>query len=331
MSDTPSPPPRASVIIPVFNGERFLAAAVDSALSQRGVPCEVICVDDGSTDASREVLDAFGDRIRVLAQANAGVSAARNHGAAHATAPYLAFLDQDDLWEPDFLTTQVSWLDDHPDHPLVHGDSRLVDADGKDHGRRSRYLVRQSDDLFVSLIAGNFIGIETILLRADAFHAAAGFDPDLHLMEDWDLWLRLARDHAFGHHDHQIARYRVHDRNLTHDREPLLAEWADVLTRLADDSNLPEALRTLVRQQSHRRRAEQAWHRLRRGDREGAAAIVPPASNIKPLSLRWKIRALRTVLSLTPPPIRPAVVRLLPRTRLHGLLPNAGSTESPVP
>ncbi len=94
---------RFSVIIPVFNKEAVLARAVESALGQRGVDVEVICVDDGSTDASRKRLGTWGNRIQVIEQPNRGPSAARNRGVAAARYEWVAFLDADDTWDPHYL------------------------------------------------------------------------------------------------------------------------------------------------------------------------------------------------------------------------------------
>ena len=95
--------PRVDVIIPVYNSVETVAESVESALGQTFTDFEVIVVDDGSTDASAEVLSRYGARIKVLAQPNRGLSAARNAGVRLGTAEYVAFLDADDIWEPEML------------------------------------------------------------------------------------------------------------------------------------------------------------------------------------------------------------------------------------
>src|SRR5690348_12724766 len=106
--------PPISVIIPTYNHARFLAAAIDSALSQTLKPTEVIVVDDGSTDETSSVLEAFGDKVRVIRQKNHGVAGARNRGAEMAAGEYLAFLDADDVWLPRKLEMQVSRFQAEP-------------------------------------------------------------------------------------------------------------------------------------------------------------------------------------------------------------------------
>src|SRR5690242_13806787 len=97
------PDPLISVVIPTFNRARCVANAVDSVLVQTFKDCEVIVVDDGSTDATAEVLKGYGNRVRVIQQSNRGVSAARNAGIRSARGEWIAFLDSDDIWNPDKL------------------------------------------------------------------------------------------------------------------------------------------------------------------------------------------------------------------------------------
>ena len=118
--------PRVSVVIPVYNGERYLAEAVTSALEQTCPPHEVIVVDDGSTDASGAIAGGFVARIRVVSQAHRGTAAARNRAVALATGDALAFLDADDRWPLDRLARQVAVLADDPAVDLVFGGVQQV-------------------------------------------------------------------------------------------------------------------------------------------------------------------------------------------------------------
>ena len=113
--------PCVSAIIPVFNGERYLARAVESILAQSYRPLEILVVDDGSTDRSAEVARRFGPAIRYIYQANAGAGAARNRGIALSTGAFVAFLDQDDLWAPDKLACQLDVLRAEASVGLVFG------------------------------------------------------------------------------------------------------------------------------------------------------------------------------------------------------------------
>jgi glycosyltransferase involved in cell wall biosynthesis len=115
-----------SVIVPAFNGEGFLDETLRSAVAQTLPPLEVIVVDDGSTDATSEIADAFGEPVRCIRQENRGVAAARNHGLALARGEFIAFLDHDDLWPADKLEIQVSAMRSDPGVDIVSGRMRVL-------------------------------------------------------------------------------------------------------------------------------------------------------------------------------------------------------------
>ena len=114
-------PALVSCVIPVYNGARFVAESIESVLAQAYRPLEVIVVDDGSTDGTEDVLAAFGDRIRVFFQPNAGAAAARNRGVAEARGGWLTFQDADDLWAPDKLERQMECFRRNPELDLCFG------------------------------------------------------------------------------------------------------------------------------------------------------------------------------------------------------------------
>src|SRR2546428_4652348 len=120
--------PAVRVVIPIYNGERYLREALESVFAQTYRDYEVICVNDGSTDGSPAVLREYGTRVTVVQQANAGQGAARNTGARHAAGRYIAFLDQDDRWYPHKLEHQVAVLEAGPDAAFG---ARQLGKDGK--------------------------------------------------------------------------------------------------------------------------------------------------------------------------------------------------------
>src|SRR2546425_10651809 len=120
-------PSCVSVVIPVYNGEQYLADAIQSVRDQTYQNVEVIVVDDGSTDESADVAKKFGEAIRYVHQSNGGVGKARNTGIAAARGAYLAFLDQDDLWLPDKLAVQVAYLDSHPEMGAVYCQCQVME------------------------------------------------------------------------------------------------------------------------------------------------------------------------------------------------------------
>lgn len=208
---------RVSAILPVFNGRRFLRDAVRSVLAQSLPPCELIVVDDGSTDDSLAALEGLPPApfpIRVLRQANAGQSAARNLAARHAEGEYLAFLDQDDHWSPQHLEVLVEPLAadatvgwSYSDFDEMDFDGHLVTraflrAAGLKHPKRTIYECVASDLMILPSAS---------VVRRDAFEQAGGFDEALSGYEDDDLFVRFFRlgwEHAFV--DRPLLRFRIH-------------------------------------------------------------------------------------------------------------------------
>lgn len=127
-----SPGPRVSTIIPAFNGERFIGQAIESALAQTYTNIEIIVVDDGSTDATREVVAQYAGRVAYLHQPNAGVAAARNRGIREAHGDFIALLDQDDVWRCDKIKIQVAAFESIKDCAVVFSDYSLIDAEGRE-------------------------------------------------------------------------------------------------------------------------------------------------------------------------------------------------------
>lgn len=202
--------PKVSIIIPNYNYGRFLRQAVQSALDQSLVPHEIIVLDDGSTDDSKEVLNAFGDSIIVVDQINAGVAAARNKGAETATGEFFAFLDADDYWHREKLEKQMEIFGLDAEIGFVHCGLTNVDEKGvriDDHlsGKEGRV----ADELlkFQEVVIAN-----TIVVKRDVFEKVGGYDTkrDLHPSEDWDLCYRLSRETKLGFVRESLLYYRHH-------------------------------------------------------------------------------------------------------------------------
>jgi glycosyltransferase involved in cell wall biosynthesis len=201
-----------SVIIPNYNYGRFLREAIDSALGQTHPPHEVIVIDDGSTDESREILESYGMRIRVHYQQNEGVGAARNKGAEMATGEVLAFLDADDLWAPAKIEKQLADLESKPNVGLVHCGLQYIDENGR---QGDEYLVGRegevAEDLlrFEPVISGPG---GTSLIPRSVFLGVGGYDTnkDLHPSEDWELSYRIATKYRFAFVPEPLLFYRQH-------------------------------------------------------------------------------------------------------------------------
>lgn len=209
--------PAVTVIIPVYNGERYLAEAIESVLSQTFGDFELVVVDDGSTDGSQDVaLSFFDSRIRYHRQDNGGLSNARNTGIRCAQGELIGMLDSDDRWHPNFLQTLVSSLRTDPDAVAAYCGWRYINRDGLPLPEIVSMVV-PAERLYARLLTGNFILSISVLVRKKAYIQVGSFDERLKAVEDYDMWLRLSRQHKFiGVHD-VLAMYRMSGSNMSDD------------------------------------------------------------------------------------------------------------------
>lgn len=249
MSARASGPPLVSVITPVYNGERFLGAALRSALAQMYRNFEIIVIDDGSIDRSGEIARGFADahpaQVRYFRQDNAGLCAARNAAIARANGRYLALLDCDDLWRPVHLRNAVAALEADPATALVHADVRFVDEDDAVLALfiGNRGWARWAHDPFQAiLLRHEHVACPTAVFRADLAGQLGGFDLRYSYLgcEDRDMWLRLALRGAVRHLDYHAADYRVHGGGMSRNRERMLKARRTLVERMAE---LPEGRR----------------------------------------------------------------------------------------
>ena len=187
---TSSNKPLVSIIIPTYNRGWILNEAIDSVLAQDYKEYELIVVDDGSTDNTREILDTYGQDILVLRQANKGVSAARNRGIAEAGGQLVAFLDSDDLWLPRKLSRQVDYFNLNPDTVINQTEEiwmrNDVRVNPKDRHRKPSGMI------FERSLGLCLVSPSAVMIQKTLFDGVGAFDENLPACEDYDLWLRIS-------------------------------------------------------------------------------------------------------------------------------------------
>lgn len=207
--------PVVTIVIPTYNQQRYLAEAVQSALAQTYLDREVLVIDDGSTDRTPAILDQFGSAIRWVRKENGGTASALNLGIREARGTWVAWLSSDDAFLPDKLERQMALVSQQPHCDVVYTDWYVVDADGAvtSHLHSPTFPTRKK--LIAGLVRGCVINGSTTLVRRSAYERVGLFDESLVQAHDWDMWLRLARDYAFGHVPQPLLRYRWHGENLS--------------------------------------------------------------------------------------------------------------------
>ncbi|WP_079417027.1 glycosyltransferase family 2 protein [Thiomonas intermedia] len=235
-----------SVVIPAYNACSTIAQTLDSLLAQTHRNLDVVVVDDGSTDGTAEILEAYAGRVRVIRQANAGIAVARNVSVQAARGDYIALLDADDLCRPDRIAMQLRYLQSHPDILLCSSDFGAFDETGplepasycgiyytrcspQRGGVRARYpheetftlLAHESarqngktdikvyrGEVYDELVRGNFIHPPTVMFRRDALQLAGMFDTEIRIVCEWEWFVRVARVGPVAHLDLPLLDYR---------------------------------------------------------------------------------------------------------------------------
>lgn len=212
---------RVSVLIPVFNQERYIAEAVDSVLRQTYSQIELIVVDDGSTDRTPEILEGYGSRLVSIRQANAGAATALNRGVEAASGELVGWLSSDDVYEASKVERQVELFEAQPNVSLVYTDFNVIDGAGRViRTVRSPYYSDRKE-FIRRLILGNFVNGSSVIARKEALTSTGLFDPEMAYHADANMWLRLLKRHDFGHVPEVLLNYRWHAGNASNNVEAM--------------------------------------------------------------------------------------------------------------
>lgn len=208
------------VIIPVFNGERYVQEAIQSVQQQSSPAARIIVADDGSTDRTVEIVTSLqqsDSRITLLKLPHAGVSAARNAGIAASSAPYIGFLDADDLWLRDKLSLQLTVFEAGGDKVgFVHSSYFFINEAGETLPGLHVVPPKLSGDIFRPLVLEGYVlsgSASSVVVRRDILDKAGYFDERLFHGEDWDLWIRLAQISHVAFTPEAVVAIRVHDQS----------------------------------------------------------------------------------------------------------------------
>ena len=206
--------PQVSVLMPVWNAERYLAHAIESVLAQTFTDFELLIVDDASTDGTSALIRAYRDRrIRCTAnETNLGVTRSLNLGLALARGRYLARMDGDDQSAPERLARQVAFLDAEPRAALVASRARRIDAHGVEVGLLDTPV--DNATLRRRLRIGNCIVHGSVMMRTDLVRALGGYDESMERAQDYDLWLRLCERHPIAALPELLYAWRENDEGV---------------------------------------------------------------------------------------------------------------------
>lgn len=202
--------PLVSVVIPTYNGEEFLPAAVQSVIDQTFTDWEIIIIDDGSQNDIGHLIPK-STKVKLFRRHHEGLCAARNFALLNSTGKYVAFLDADDLWLPTKLTEQVRVMEADSKIGLCYTDFQMVDVAGNHIGGGFKGGAQS----YASLLKGCCICLSTVMLRKECLDEPLPFDPSYHIAADYDLWLRIARKWNLKYLDSCQGFYRRHEMQIS--------------------------------------------------------------------------------------------------------------------
>ena len=313
--------PGVSVIMPAYNAEPYLHAAVESVLRQSYDDLELLIIDDGSSDRTVEIAREYAardSRVRVLEQANAGPGPARNAGFRAAAGRLFAFLDSDDEWDATFLSELIAVLDARPDVDVVIGNARI--RGGSRHGQPARPRRGEGQPITLpEILADESALFIMAVFRREAVDAIGGFDPALLTNEEYEMWIRAAlAGYTFTRHTTPLGWYACRPGSLSSSETLMLSGILRVLakTRPVLAPNSPE--RAILDHQVARFEVElaaaEARASLARGDCRAAAQHVAALYSRRG---GWRLGAAAGALALAPA-LAMAIYRL--RVGLRGVV-----------
>lgn len=264
---------KVSVVIPAYNGDRYLAEAIDSVLQQTYQDYEIIVVDDGSTDHTAQVAQQYGKAVRYLTQTNQGVAASRNLGLAAALGDYIAFLDQDDLFLPHKLSSQTALLDRDADLGMVNSGWQIYS--GNSISDREAWAEPNRQDAAeaavkpwsqipqltsANLIIWKPVFLGAMLFRRNWLERVGGFNTSLEQTPDVDLVMRLAKIDCPAAWVEQITvKYRQHETNASKNTLLQAQELNQITANFFTQSNLTPAIKTIEAQSRYQSLIWSAW------------------------------------------------------------------------
>lgn len=214
-----------SIIIPLYNGSRYISQTIESIICQTYTDWEIVVVNDGSTDNSLDIINKIAekipDKITILTIPNSGISTARNIGVSSSKGQYIAFIDQDDIWIASKLEKQVKFMEASKAE-LTFTNVIIIDDKGISTSNISVLELNKYDNsgtnTFKTLLFNNFIPISSIMIRRSLFNYIGGFDPKYKYAEDFDLVLRSSLIAYIDYIDEPLLLYREHNQSFTYQK-----------------------------------------------------------------------------------------------------------------
>ena len=308
-----------SVVIPAYNIEEFILPAVRSVLSQEVESMEVIVVDDGSTDATAEVVTTIrDDRLRLIRQANRGLAGARNTGIRYARGKYIAFLDGDDVWFPQKVQKQLELMESNVNLGFTYTYSAYINQNGERSGQLWVTSIREPS--FKDLIKRNHVMASSVVARKDCVLQAGLFDENLRACEDQEFWVRILYKTKYKARllPEVLAGYRVRAGSLTLNFAHQVDNAYKVMEKFAE--YIPEFTQNLKQRSMAEAYRIASRKALSEGQLQVAGQLMRQSMQLYPTIVVRDPRAFVTLLLVTLPQVLPKSYRQIPYYWIRSLL-----------
>lgn len=242
---------KVSTIIPTYNSPHYLIEALESVLSQTYKDMEIVIVDDGSTDNTKEVIQSYlilDRNIKYIYQNNGGTASARNTGIKFSSGEYIAFLDHDDIWLPQKTELQIKILDSDPSIGLVYCRFQIMDEDkGSVLEPPKRELCRGG--VYEKFLVRCYINTASqVMIRKACIERVGYFDESLQIVDDYDFYIRVARHYKIEYLDQPLANWRIHRLNTSKAIEKMISNRIALRKKILKDPDLSKKQRLIVKQ-----------------------------------------------------------------------------------
>jgi glycosyltransferase involved in cell wall biosynthesis len=227
--------PLISIVMPVYNSENFIHESIEGALGQTYPNIELIVVNDGSTDSTAQKIRYFGDKIVYLQTKNKGVSAARNLAIDKSSGSWIAFCDADDIWFPEKLELQISKMHNYL---WSHTDSYYFGSDYDETTKRSELSELEAGYIFKKLTVENTVTTSSVLIKKHVLLEHGKFNERLKALEDWELWLKIAKTYPISYVDKPLLKYRVYPNSTSRKAREMLPLHLQVINSIFKDNDI---------------------------------------------------------------------------------------------
>ncbi len=237
--------PLVSVVIPCYNYEKFVAQAIKSVINQTYKRVQLIVVDDGSTDDSIRIIEKIRGKygFEFIIQENKGQSAAINRGMRdYAKGKYVACLDSDDYWDVSKVEKQIQFMEKNPQYGMCYTRNYIIEGSIRKPVYKHNSFFGKSGWLFDYIFLENFIPALTVMVRKEVYDKVGLFDEQRLYVEDYDMWLRIAKQYQIGFIDEYLAYYRLHESNIHYDYDKMRLFALEVIKSWKNENLYKQAL-----------------------------------------------------------------------------------------